>query len=260
MIPVLAAKDNTKEAWNAIKVMRVAVDRVREARRQKLRRDFKNLAFKDNEAIEDFSLRLAGIITELQSLADTVTELAAVKKFLRTVPPRYVQMACSIETLLDLSELSIEELSGRLTASEGRGGEAAVETGGKLLLTEEEWTARQRQRPQGPSSSGGGGDKGSKPKTPSGDKPAHPKGDRKPGNCRYSGKAGHWAKECRKAQRDPEKKGEAANLAEEAANLTEADVDKPALFIATVEETVDAPAANLHRHLLRLIMRSRWCS
>ena len=93
---MLAAKDNAKEAWNAIKVMRVGVDRVREARRQKLRRDFENLAFKDNEAIEDFSLRLAGIITELQSLGDTVTELAGVQKFLRVVPSRYARMACSI--------------------------------------------------------------------------------------------------------------------------------------------------------------------
>ena len=48
-------------------------------------------------------------------------------------------MACSIETLLDLCTMSIEELSGRLSASDGRGGEAVAETGGKLLLTEEVW-------------------------------------------------------------------------------------------------------------------------
>uniref|UniRef100_A0ACD5TR82 Uncharacterized protein n=1 Tax=Avena sativa TaxID=4498 RepID=A0ACD5TR82_AVESA len=38
MVPSLAAKDNAKLAWDAIKVMRVGVDRVREARRQKLRK------------------------------------------------------------------------------------------------------------------------------------------------------------------------------------------------------------------------------
>ena len=90
----------------------MGANRVREARHQKLRREFENVAFKDNESIEDFSLRLAGILTELQSLGDTVTELPDIQKFLHVVPPRYVQMACSIETLLDLSELSIEELSG----------------------------------------------------------------------------------------------------------------------------------------------------
>ena len=121
--------------------MRVGVDRVREAQRQKLRRDFENLAFKGNEAIEDFSLRLARIVTELQSLGDGVTELAAVQKFLRVVPQRYSQMGCSIETLLDLNGMSIEELSGHLSVSKGCG-EPEVDGGGRLLLTEEEWRTR----------------------------------------------------------------------------------------------------------------------
>jgi hypothetical protein len=33
------------------------------------------------------------------------------------------------------------------------------------------------------------------------------------GNCRYCGKAGHWAKECHKAARDRERRGEVANVA-----------------------------------------------
>ena len=64
--------------------MRVGVARVRKARRQKLCRDFE---------IEYFSLRLAGFITELQSLGGMVTELDAVQKSLHVVPPRYSQMA-----------------------------------------------------------------------------------------------------------------------------------------------------------------------
>jgi hypothetical protein len=76
-------------------------------------------------------------------------------------------MACSIETLLDLNTLSIEELSGRLAASEGRGA-PEQDAEGCLLLTEEEWEARHQQRGQGASSTPktghkqktqGGGDK-----------------------------------------------------------------------------------------------------
>ena len=134
---MLAAKDNAKESWNAFKVTRVGVDRVREAHRQKLRREFENLAFKDNEATEDFSLRLAEIITELQSLGETVTELIGVQKFHRAVPPWYAQMACSIETLLDLSELSIEEWAsvriGRAWQQEsGRNRWKAAADGGRM--------------------------------------------------------------------------------------------------------------------------------
>jgi uncharacterized protein YhfF len=63
--------------------------------------------------------------------------LDGVQKMLRVVPSKYAQMACSIETLLDLKEMSIEELSGRLAALEGRG-EPEQDSGGQLLLTEEE--------------------------------------------------------------------------------------------------------------------------
>jgi hypothetical protein len=153
MVPILTAKDNAKAAWDAIKIMRVGVDRVREARRQKLRKDFENLAFKSGESIEDFSLRISGIINELQSLGDTTyNELAAVQKFMRVVPAQYRQMACSIETLLDLKDMTIEKLSGRLSPSEGRG-EPEVDAARRLLLTEEEWTARMTGREQGSGSS-----------------------------------------------------------------------------------------------------------
>ena len=137
--------------------------------------------------------------------------------------------------MLDLSELSIEELSGCLSAWDGCGGEAPTETGGKLLLTLEQWASRQRQRPQG-SPSSGGGEKGGKPKTPGGEKqggnPAGGNGTRKLRNCCYCGKAGHWAKECRKAQRDHERKGEASNV-------TEAEADPPVLFLGVMEGTID---------------------
>jgi hypothetical protein len=59
-------------------------------------------------------------------------------------------MACSIETLLDLKELSIEELSGRLAASKGRG-EPEPETGRRLFLTKEEWAVRHRRNLGAPS-------------------------------------------------------------------------------------------------------------
>jgi hypothetical protein len=86
----------------------------------------------NGEALEDFSLRVSSIVNELQSLGDDIDELKAVQKFLCVVPGQYAQMACSIETetLLDLSDMTIEELTGRLAASEGRGAPEA-DTGGR---------------------------------------------------------------------------------------------------------------------------------
>ena len=65
MVQLLAAKDDAKIAWDTIKTMCVGVDRVREARRQRIRKDFDAIAFKAGENVEDFSLRVSSVVTEL---------------------------------------------------------------------------------------------------------------------------------------------------------------------------------------------------
>jgi hypothetical protein len=107
---------------------------------------------------------MSSIVTKLQSLDDTMSELDGVQKILRVMPPRYAQMACSIETLLDLKQLPIEELSGHLAASEGRG-EPELEMGGKLYLTKEEWLARTANRQPGSGGSGQEADLHTSPST-----------------------------------------------------------------------------------------------
>jgi hypothetical protein len=140
MVPALVAGDNAKVTWDMLKTMRIGDNRVREARRQKLRKEFGVMAFKSGESVEDFSMRMSSLVSKLQSLGNSTTELDAIQKTLRIVPKRYSQMACSIETLLDLSMLSIEELSGRLSTLEGRG-EPEQDEAGRLLLTAEQWAA-----------------------------------------------------------------------------------------------------------------------
>ena len=57
--------------------------------------------------------------------------------------------------LLDFSELSIEEVTGRLKAVDNREQlppSELVTIGGKLLFTEEQWLARQRERKKGEAS------------------------------------------------------------------------------------------------------------
>jgi hypothetical protein len=112
--------------------------------------------------------------------------------------------------MLDMSKLTLEDVTGRLRMVEDRP-DAAPEKkkeGGKLLLTEEEWTARlkEKRRSGEGSSKFGGGRGGDKPR---GKKPADKQKKKgwDPKGCRKCGKSGHWAKEC--PGKKPEKKEEA---------------------------------------------------
>jgi hypothetical protein len=63
-------------------------------------------------------MRLVGIINQLTTLGDPEPGDKVVLKYLRITRPRYKQLVLSIETLLDVSTLSIEEVTGRLKAVE----------------------------------------------------------------------------------------------------------------------------------------------
>jgi hypothetical protein len=61
----LAVKDTVCEAWDAICLMRMGADRVKEANAEKLRQDFAAITFKPGEHVEDFALRINTLANEL---------------------------------------------------------------------------------------------------------------------------------------------------------------------------------------------------
>jgi hypothetical protein len=81
-----------------------------------------------------------------------------VKKLLHSMPKNLEQVAISMETLLDLNSLSIEEATDHLCAVEWRKKTTtspAVDTRGRLLLILEEWTTRMKAKEKSASSGGG---------------------------------------------------------------------------------------------------------
>jgi len=141
----LAVKKSAKEAWDAVKTMRIGDARVKEVNAQLFLKQFETIAFHDGESVDEFVVRICGLVGKLHALGEKVEEGRVVKKILRVLPPRYNQIACSIEMLLDLNKLSVEELVGRLQVAEDRCGMEAAEDGvERLLLTEEQWEARRR--------------------------------------------------------------------------------------------------------------------
>lgn len=206
MLSTLAVKETAKDAWEAVKMMRLGVTRVQNAKATGLKKQLEAIKFGDGEDIDDFSMRLSSLVLQLGVLGVKISEPDVVRKFLFVVPKKFSQMACSTETLLDLDTLSIEELIGRLKAAEEchEQEEPEAKHTGKLLLSEEKWHARMNLREGGASSSqagrgkqrgrgrgrGNSGARGTKNRDTSKD------------TCWYRGIAGHWARDCRKKKRE----------------------------------------------------------
>ena len=165
---------------------------------------------------------------------------------LQVVPDHLEQIAYSIETLLDVNELSVEEVVGRLRAIEQRkkkpasmGASSNVDKQGRLLLTEEEWMARLKLRESGDGSGsgkrgkmrrgcGGGSSGGRDGKGQDGSgKPQ----ERNPDNCANCGIKGHYAKNCRKPKL--EQKAHVAEGEEQQALM---------MATATATSTIAAPS------------------
>ena len=59
---MIAEKQTTKEAWEALKTMHLGDDRIKEARVQTLKSKFEKLQMKGSESVDDFALRLTTIV------------------------------------------------------------------------------------------------------------------------------------------------------------------------------------------------------
>jgi hypothetical protein len=147
---------------------------------------------------------MIGIVQRLAMLGDPELDEKVVAMYLYVVRPWYKQLVISIKTLLDISQLSIEELTSRLKAAENIAPAPAHTASGKLLLTEE-WVEKYKKKSpksgHGGSSSGGcgkGHDRGCK-RTSGGDSSSSSSSSRPSPDdpCPCCGKKSHSSRDCR---------------------------------------------------------------
>jgi hypothetical protein len=134
-------KRTAKEAWDVITAARIGSDRAHKTMLQALHKEWENLPFKLGEDIDDFALRLNTLQQKMVQFGDdTYGKERAIEKLFRGIPEKYKQIARSIESLLDLSTMSIEEAIGHLKVIDGDKTQPLsrpITVGGKLHPTRE---------------------------------------------------------------------------------------------------------------------------
>jgi hypothetical protein len=88
---------------------------------QKLRQEWDRLVFRPGEDVDDYAIHFSGLVQQLAWHGDSdIDEQKVVEKYLRVIPKKYTQIALSMETLWDLSTLSIKEVISNLKVMDDR--------------------------------------------------------------------------------------------------------------------------------------------
>lgn len=139
----IAEKKKAKGSWEAIKMLCQGSEKVKQSRVQTLKEEFEALCMKDSDLLDDFYMKLNGLVTNIRALGEEMQEPYVVKKLLRSVPSRFLQITSTIEQFGNLDTMTVEEALGSLKAHEERV-KGKIETSeGKLMLTEEKWQRRE---------------------------------------------------------------------------------------------------------------------
>ena len=69
---------------------------------------------KDSESKEQFSIQVMNVANQIKLNGDEQTDQKIVEKILRSLPIKFDNIVVAIEESKDLSNLSIDELSGSL--------------------------------------------------------------------------------------------------------------------------------------------------
>lgn len=69
---MLAEKDLAMIVWEMLKTMHVGVEHVKEAKLRTLKSEFEDIPMKDSESIEDFSMKLMTIVSDIHLLSEEV--------------------------------------------------------------------------------------------------------------------------------------------------------------------------------------------
>ncbi|XP_071713445.1 uncharacterized protein [Rutidosis leptorrhynchoides] len=117
-----------------------------EARLQTLKVELEAARMKDSEKIDDFSAKLSGIASKSAALGTVIEETTLVRKTLTAIPKKFLNMAATIEQLVNLKTVKFQEVVGRLKAYEEQTSlKTTNNSHDQLLLSYEGWDSRKKR-------------------------------------------------------------------------------------------------------------------
>uniref|UniRef100_A0ACD5Y6T1 Uncharacterized protein n=1 Tax=Avena sativa TaxID=4498 RepID=A0ACD5Y6T1_AVESA len=208
----IAEYETAREAWEAIRQMRVGEDRVKKARVKQLKRQLDRMEMDDGESVTAFAQKLTTLVAEIRSLGEVIKDEAVIETLFGAVPSRFADIVNTIEQWGDLSTMTVAEAVGRLATYEqnGRRREKAGNNEQLMLVTRAlEQLMKGKKFSEGAGSSGGGkkgggrgddrGDHragGSGTGKDKGKKKKHRKFDISKVRCFNCNETGHFASDC----------------------------------------------------------------
>lgn len=91
MLLSVVEKETAKEIWEAIKTLCQGSNQVKAAQIQILKSEFEATNMKKSEQIDDFYMKMNGLVTNIRALGEDLGESYVVKKFLKVVPSKFLQ-------------------------------------------------------------------------------------------------------------------------------------------------------------------------
>ena len=152
----LDIKKSAKVNWEIIRSFHVGIDRLAQSRAQGLRREFENLSMKKTDKVSDFTDKFSRIVFELRQLGERLDDRDAVKKLLRSMPPRYDPLTLSLEQFGDLDSMSLVEAVGSLKIHEMRLSERDLRDEVQALLSRALTKFKKSKQDEGQTSRGRG--------------------------------------------------------------------------------------------------------
>ena len=85
-----------------------------------LRSELDGLTLGETESIDEFAAKLGRVQSKYKSLGSTLEEEVALRKFLNSMPDKFLPIVSSIEQFADIETMPFEDAVGRLKAYEER--------------------------------------------------------------------------------------------------------------------------------------------